>query len=85
MVNHSLTATAEPNCLIEPVVDLLRRPEVPRRACYVDEFSCRDRIPVYLDHAGSINVQMVIEDVIAALEGVKVPSGTHADQLPELT
>lgn len=69
-----LTNTAIVQSLIESGAELLRLAEVISFAVYADEVTGGALVGVALDNAGGIDVKFVIEDVIASLESVQVPT-----------
>lgn len=71
--HRRLTAPAETDGLIPPVVDPLGGPKVKNGICNINEFACGDGISVHSHYARSINMEVVAQYALASLECVKVP------------
>ena len=48
-------------------------PEIERCVCYVNKITCRNSITIHSNDARAIDVKVMFQDIVAALEGVKVP------------
>lgn len=69
-----LTNTAVVQSLIEPGAEFLRLAEIVSFAVYADEVTSGALVGVTLKNARGIDVKFVIEDVVASLESVQVPT-----------
>lgn len=72
-MNTALTSQTQPNGFVPPIVDCLRRSEIERRVLYVDEFACRNSIAVNRNDSRTIYMQVMLQNILAALESIKVP------------
>lgn len=69
-----LTTTAQADSFVEPKANLLRGPEVVDGPRHVDEVPGGNGVSVNSDNLGGVQVKVVVQDVLAALERVQVPA-----------
>lgn len=67
-------STTEPNGLVPIPIDLFRCSEVEGGTLNVDEVAGWYGISIYFDYFGAVDMQVVVENIFAALECIQVPT-----------
>ena len=67
-------STTEPNRLVPIPIDLFRCSEVEGGTLNVDEVAGWYGISIYFDYFGAVDMQVVVENIFAALECIQIPT-----------